>query len=169
MKGEGWIFANPEKVLIGIFIVTLLFATQLSKLKIFTDFEDLLPQNHPYIQTYNRIKQEFSGANQIVMVVEVEKGTIFTNETLKTIYDATQGVDSVPSVNHNLVWSLTHRTVRQMSVSPMGDLKSDLYYNVQAPPLSDAQLEALRLSVVANPRVYGLLVSPDFKAALIKA
>lgn len=169
MKGESWIFANPEKVLLGILIVTLFFATQLPKLKTFTDFDDLLPQNHPYIQTYNRIKQEFGGANQIVMVVEVEKGTIFTNETLKTIYEATQGVDSVPSVNHNLVVSLTHRTVRQMSVSPSGDLKSDVYYNVQAPPLTDAQLEALRLAVVANPRVYGLLVSPDFKAALIKA
>ena len=35
--------------------------------------------------------------------------------------------------------------------------------------ISDEQLNLLRQDVVANPRIYGPLVSPDMKVALIKA
>ncbi|MCP2937956.1 hypothetical protein NK983_35205, partial [Salmonella enterica subsp. enterica serovar Typhimurium] len=75
---------------------------------------------HSYIQTYNRIKENFGGANMIVMAIEVEQGTIFNNDTLKLVHEATQGVDNLPSVNHNLVSSLTHRTARKVFLSPEG-------------------------------------------------
>ena len=71
---EEWIFANPKVVLAFILVGTLLFGLALPKLRVFTDFSDLLPQNHAYIQTYNRIKENFGGANMIVMAIEVEQG-----------------------------------------------------------------------------------------------
>ncbi|MES3015372.1 MAG: MMPL family transporter [Pseudomonadota bacterium] len=169
MRGEEWLFANPKYVLGMILAVTLGFATQLPALKIYTDFSDLLPQKHDYIKTYNRIKETFGGANQIVMAIEVKEGTIFNDTTLKLIYDATQGVDSLPSVNHNLVSSLTHRTARKVYLTPDGNFASEGYYDVRQATRTPEQLEQLRKDVTANPRVYGLLVSPDFKAALIKA
>lgn len=61
-KAEGWIFANPKIVLSLIFLVTLAFAAALPKLRIYSDFSDLLPQEHSYIKTYNRIKENFGGA-----------------------------------------------------------------------------------------------------------
>jgi len=96
---EEWLFANPKIVLGLIFAVTCLFALALPKLRIYSDFADLLPQEHEYIKVYNRLKENFGGANMIVMAVEVEKGTIFNDETLKLIHEATQGVDNLPSVN----------------------------------------------------------------------
>lgn len=69
VRAEEWIFANPKIVLGLILAVTLAFATRLPGLRIYTDFSDLLPQQHPYIQTYNRIKENFGGANQIVMAI----------------------------------------------------------------------------------------------------
>jgi hypothetical protein len=75
-RAEEWIFANPKIVLALILVITALFGAALPKLRIYSDFADLLPQNHPYIQTYNRLKENFGGANMIVMAVEVEKGTI---------------------------------------------------------------------------------------------
>ena len=168
MRGEEWLFANPKYVLGMILAVTLGFATQLPALKIYTDFSDLLPQKHDYIKTYNRIKETFGGANMIVMAVEVEQGTIFNDDTLKLVYDATQGLDSLPSVNHNLVSSLTHRTARKVYLTPDGNFASEGYYDVRKATRTPEELEQLRKDVMANPRVYGLLVSPDFKAALIK-
>jgi predicted RND superfamily exporter protein len=109
-KAEEWIFRNPKVVLSLVMLVTILFGSALPKLRVFTDFSDLLPQNHAYIKVYNHLKESFGGANMIVMSIEVDKGTIFNDETLKLINDATQGVDSLPGVNHNLVSSLTHRT-----------------------------------------------------------
>ncbi|HMZ02022.1 MAG TPA: MMPL family transporter, partial [Pseudomonadota bacterium] len=88
---------------------------------------------------------------------------------LKLIHEATQGVDNLPSVNHNLVSSLTHRTARKVFLSAEGSFVSQPYYDPQKPSRSVAELEALKADVIANPTLYGLLVSPDLKAALIKA
>ena len=80
-RGEEWIFRNPKIVLSMVLAVTILFSMALPSLRVFTDFADLLPQNHSYIKVYNRLKENFGGANMIVMSVEVEKGTIFNDET----------------------------------------------------------------------------------------
>ena len=167
-NAEEWIFANPKIVLSLIFLVTLAFAAALPKLRIYSDFSDLLPQEHSYIKTYNRIKENFGGANMIVMAIEVEQGTIFNNDTLKLVHEATQGVDNLPSVNHNLVSSLTHRTARKVFLSPEGSFVSQPYYD-PAKTYSADELAQMQRDVIANPNLYGLMVSPDFKAALIKA
>ena len=132
-QGEEWIFANPKIVLSIVFIITCLFGAALPKLRVFTDFSDLLPQNHSYIKVYNRLKENFGGANMIVMAVEVDKGTIFNDETLKLIHEATQGVDNVPGVNHNLVSSLTHRTARKVFLDDQGGFASESYYDPLKP------------------------------------
>jgi hypothetical protein len=168
-RAEEWLFANPKIVLGLIFAVTVFFALALPKLRIYSDFADLLPQKHPYIQTYNRIKENFGGANLVVMAIEVEKGTIFNNETLQLIHETTQAVDNVEGVNHNLVTSLTHRTVRKVFLDETGSLTSTMYYDPLNPPADEAALERIKRDVAANPQVYGLLVSPDFRSALIKA
>lgn len=168
-RAEEWIFSNPKIVLSLILAVTMLFGIALPKLRIFTDFSDLLPQNHPYIKVYNRLKENFGGANVIIMAVEVEKGTIFNNETLRVIHEATKGVDSLPGVNHNLVSSLTHRTARKVFLDEQGSFRSESYYDPSKREWTVAELEQLKNDVIANPTIYGLLVSPDLKAALIRA
>ena len=123
-RAEEWIFANPKIILSMILAVTMLFAMALPKLRVYSDFSDLLPQNHPYIKVYNRLKENFGGANMIIMAVEVEQGTIFNDQTLALIHHATQGVDSLPGVNHNLVSSLTHRTARKSYLDEQGGFAS---------------------------------------------
>jgi predicted RND superfamily exporter protein len=168
-RGEEWLFANPKIVLGLILGATVLFGLALPQLRVYSDFSDLLPQNHSYIQTYNRIKQNFGGANMIVVSIEVEKGTIFNDETLKLIHEATQGIDDLPGVNHNLVSSITHRTARKVYLSEEGSFMSEPYYDPAKPARTVAELEQTKKDVIANPTLYGLLVSPDLKAALIKA
>lgn len=168
-RAEAWIFANPKYVLSAIFIVTLLFASQLRGLQMKSDFDDLLPQDHPYIELHNQIREGFGGVSMVVVEVEVEQGTIFTNQTLALINRLTEEVDSLPGVNHNLVSSLTHRTARQISLDASGNVRTRPYYDASAPPLSADGLAELQAAVTADPRVYGLSVSPDLKAAMIKA
>ena len=167
--GEEWLFANPRIVLGLIFAATLFWSLFLPKLRVYSDFADLLPQQHAYIKVYNRIKEGFGGANQIVMAIEVERGTIFNDATLKLVHEATQGMDNLPSVNHNLVASLTHRTARKVYLSAEGNFMSEPYYDPLKGGGTVAQLEQMKKDVIANPTIYGLLVSPDLKAALIKA
>lgn len=168
-RAEAWIFANPKYVLGAVFLISLLFATRLPHLQMQTNFDDLLPQKHPFIQLHNQIREGFGGVSAVTIVVEVEKGTIFTNETLQLINRITQEVDNLPSVNHNLVSSLTHRTARKISLDESGNVRSKPYFDMSAPALTDAELLQLQRDVMTDPRVYGLSVSPDLKSAMIKA
>lgn len=166
--GEEWLFANPKIVLSIIFAISVAFASLLPNLRMGTDFDDLLPQNHSFIQLHNQIKGDFGGASAVVVSVEVSDGDIFTPATLTLIDNLTQGVDSLTGVNHNLVSSLTHRTTRKITLDETGNIKSALYFDPSSPNLSQADLDQMRRDVMANPRVYGLMVSPDMKSAIIK-
>lgn len=168
-RAEAWIFANPKYVLSAILFITVLFATRIPGLQMQSDFDDLLPQKHPFIELHNQIRDSFGGVSVIAVAVEVEQGTIFSNEALAVINRVTQDVDSLPGVNHNLVSSVTHRTARKISLDESGNVRSQPYFDAGAATRTPAQLAQLRADVMADPRVFGLMVSPDLKAALIKA
>ena len=163
------VFARPKFILSLILLVTLFFAYQIPSVKMYSDFADLLPQEHTYIELHNEIKESFGGANVIIVGVEVESGDIFTNEALEKIHRITMAVDSLPGINHNLVASVTHRNSRKVWMTPEGNVNSESYYDPQGGTINPEALGELRSDVVADPRVYGPLVSPDMKMALIKA
>lgn len=166
---ELWIFNNPRKVLALIALLTVFFALRIPGLKIYTDFADLLPQQHPYIQLHNSIKDDFGGANVLVVGIEFDDGDLFTNERLALIDRVTQAVDNLPGVNHNLVSSVTHRNSRKIWLTEVGSINSQPYFDATKGPYSRDQLASMRADVSANPRVFGPLVAPDLKMALVKA
>ena len=166
---EVFVFYHPKSFLAAIVIATAFFATRIPYLEMYSNFADLLPQDHPYIQLHNDVKDTFGGANNVVIALSVEEGDIFTSDTLGRIHRLTQGVDSLPGVNHNLVRSLTHRTVRKTWLTELGNMNSEAYYDPLYPEMSASELAKIQLDVMANPTVYGLLVSPDLKSALIRA
>jgi predicted RND superfamily exporter protein len=162
------LFDHRKLVLLVVMLVTAWFAWHIPAVRMLSDFADLLPQQHPYIKLHNSIRDTFGGANIITMAVEVEEGTVFTNETLSRIHRITEGMDKLTSINHNLVTSLTHRNTRKISLTPDGNIRSVTYYDPQYGDYSADELAGMQRDVVASPRVFGLLVSPDLKAAIIK-
>jgi len=168
LKIDRWIFAWPKTILFLVFLATAFFAFQLPAVRMASDFADLLPQDHPYIQLHNEIRDTFGGANTVIVAVEVEEGTIFTNETLQRIHRITQAVDLLNGVNHNLVSSLTHRNTRKVWLNEYGTIRSAPHFDPLKDKYSAEELEKMAQDVISNPRVYGLMVSPDLKAALIR-
>jgi predicted RND superfamily exporter protein len=162
------IFASPRITLGIIVAITVFFATRIPGVQIVSDFSDLLPQQHPYIELHNEIRDVFGGANNVILALEVDEGTVFTNETLQRINRLTQGVDSLVGINHNMVKSLTHRTTRKVWLSQEGNVKSAPHFDPTHGEYSDEELAQMQADVIANPRVFGLLVSPDLKSALIR-
>ena len=162
------IFAIRKPILALVALLTIGFAFQIPALKIFTDFEGLLPQGNPFIKVHNEIRGLFGGANVLTVAVEVENGTIFSNENLALIDRVTQAMDNLPGINHNLVSSFTHRTSRFISLTEEGNVRSEVYFNPALLPMNDEQLAIMKAKVQIDPRMFGILVSPDLKAALIK-
>ncbi|MCB1663623.1 MAG: MMPL family transporter, partial [Pseudomonadales bacterium] len=165
---DKFIFAAPKTTLCLVLAATIFFAFQIPAVRMVSDFADLLPQEHPYIKLHNGIRDTFGGANNIILSVEVDEGTIFTNDTLDRLHRLTQAVDSISNINHNLVSSLTHRNTRKVWLNEEGTVKSTPHYNPGKGGYSDVELDEMKADVIANPRVFGLMVSPDLRSALIR-
>ena len=163
-----YLFSHRVSTLGVIFAITAYFAVHIPLVKMVSDFADLLPQDHPYIKLHNKIRDIFGGANIIILAVEVDNGTIFTDDTLARIDRITLALDTVHGINHNLLTSLTHRNTRKIYLTPDGSVKATPYFDPHKGGYSQAEFAEMITAVKTNPTVYGLLVSPDLKAAIIK-
>ncbi len=155
----------PAVVLVSL--VTGFFAYHAAQLELVTSFGELLPQSHPYIKIHNRFAHTFGGANNIMVMVEVRDGTIFNPQTLNKIWNMTQAMDTVYGVNHNQIESIAHRTVRYLKVAAGGTMRATPVMLGEV--RSQEEAEQIRRIVHSAENIYGILVSLDDKAALIRA
>ncbi|MBI3770474.1 MAG: MMPL family transporter [Deltaproteobacteria bacterium] len=156
---------NP--VMVVVLLVTGYFAYCAMQLQLVTSFGDLLPQTHEFVKVHNKYSGTFGGANNIVVMLQVKEGTIFTKDNLTKIFKMTEGMDTVYGVNHNQVESIGHRTVRHLRVAAGGTLRAEPVM-LRAPQSQD-EVEEIRRIVHNAENVYGLIVSLDDKSALIRA
>jgi uncharacterized protein len=154
-------------VSIVVLLITALFAYWGFQLHLVTSFGDLLPQDHEYIKIHNRFSGSFGGANNIMIMLEVKDGTIFTPENLNKIWKMTEGLDQVYGVNHNQIDSIAHRTVRYLKVAAGGTMRAQPVMTGEVQTQDEAN--QIRRNVHNSENIYGLLVSLDDKAALIRA
>ncbi|MFH0813103.1 MAG: efflux RND transporter permease subunit [Pseudomonadota bacterium] len=166
-KIAGFIIGRRKWIIAVMIVVTIFFGYHISRVEMFTEFSDLLPQKHPYIKIHNRFQKEFGGANVITIAIEVKNGTIFNKETLAKLIRLTDNVDLLPGVNHYQVASLAHRKVRYTEATPDGGLVVKQF--LEEVPQTQKQIEVLKNLVHTNDQVYGKFVSLDDKAALITA
>jgi uncharacterized protein len=154
-------------IMIVVLAVTAVFAYWAFQLKLETSFGDLLPQTHPFVQIHNKYAGTFGGANNVQLMVEVKDGDIFTVPTLARIYKITEAVDQVYGVNHNQIDSIGHRTTRYLRAQSGGFLRAEPVM-IGLPKTPD-DAASIRRIVHNTESVYGLLVSLDDKAALVRA
>ena len=156
---------NRIVVLTLIFIVTAVFLFAASKITMKTDFNDLLPQKHPFIKVHNKIRNIFGGANQVLIMVQVRKGDIFNSDTLSKVQWITRELEKIPGVDPYKIRSIASSKMKDfsfssgtMSITPL------MYPDV---PKDEKEMQELRDKVYSNPRYYGPYVSYDSKKTLI--
>jgi predicted RND superfamily exporter protein len=154
-------------VSIVVLVITGILGYLGFQLKLATSFGDLLPQTHPFVQVHNKYAGTFGGANNIQLMVEVPEGDIFTVPTLVRIYKITEELDKVYGVNHNQIDSIGHRTTRYLRAQAGGFLKAEPVM-IQMPKTSEDAAQIKRI-VHNTESIYGILVSLDDKAALVRA
>jgi predicted RND superfamily exporter protein len=138
-------------------------------MKVFTNFFDLYPPNHPYIQLYTQYRNMFGTANTVLVVVEVKKGTIFDDPaTVQKVERITLAMlHDIPGVNGEQVLSITHPKVKTTLTAGSGIKVVPLMY--PRVPENQEDLEFLKLKVYTTEGVKGLFVSEDDKATQVIA
>jgi len=136
---------------------------------IFTNFFDLYPPNHPYIQLYTKYRDMFGTANVVLITVEVKDGDIFTTpETIQKVDRITLDLlHNIPGVNGEQVMSITHPKLKTALTAGSGIKVVPLTY--PRLPQDAEDLAFMKQKVYTTEEVRGIFVSPDDKATLIIA
>jgi predicted RND superfamily exporter protein len=154
-------------VVIVLGIITAIMTYLAVHVEIKTVFNDLMPRNHSYVAVHNKFKQTFGGSNMVSIMLEVEQGDVFNSKVLGKVKKVTTDLQMVEGVNPFQIISLASKKLREVRASTSGiDTRPLMWPNL---PNGEAELAALRKSVLNNSMTYGAYVSTDLKATLITA
>ncbi len=135
--------------------LTLFFLYQALQLQVFSQFIDLLPRNHPFIQVYEKYNRQFGSANVVAAAIVAKNGTsIYSEEFLEKVYAFTDQIDKVEGVDHGQIASITAITIRDQAVDREGIMRSHQIIGEQSLALLEAQFfarRALRRAEAAVP------------------
>jgi predicted RND superfamily exporter protein len=118
---------------------TLFFLYHALGLQIFSQFIDLLPRNHSFIQVYEKYNRQFGSANVVAAAIVAKTGTIYDESFLEKVYAFTDQIDKVEGVDHGQIASITHITIRDQEVDREGIMRSKQIIGEQPIALLEAQ------------------------------
>ncbi len=164
-RGVDWLIAHRFPVVAIVLATSLAMLAYAAQIPIRTVFVDLLPRDHAYVQVNERFKESFGGSNVVSIMLEVEEGDIFRPEVLTRLKTVTEALRTVSAVDPFQINSLASRKAKEVRASTDGIENRPVMY----PDIPDTPegLAALRQSVLQNPLIYGVLVSPDLTATQV--
>jgi hypothetical protein len=163
---ERLIFNNRKLVILLFVLMTGFMLWQASHLRIDAGFAKLLPLQHPYMKTYLEYRDQFGGANRVVIALKTRDGDIFTPAFFEVLRDATDDVFFIPGVDRTRVMSLFTPNVRFTEVVEDGISGGNVIPDEFEP--TPAGLAQVRENILKSA-YYGRLVANDFSAAIISA
>ncbi|MDM0111436.1 efflux RND transporter permease subunit [Variovorax sp. J22R133] len=164
---EAFCFENRKVLLTVLAIFTAVMGFFALQLRMTAGFEKQMPIGHEYIQTFQQYRNDVLGANRLNIVVKARKGEIWTPAGLKKLYDVTQAVSFLPSVERLGVQSLW---------TPNSFVNEITEEGFRADPLIDGTItpEQLKPETIDNIRrttaqggFVGSLVSRDQTSAMV--
>ncbi len=163
---ENLIF-NNRKLVVAIFIILTIFMMyQASHLKIDAGFAKLLPLKHEYIQTYVEYREQFGGANRVVIAIKAREGDIFTPKFFEVLAELTDDVFFIPGVDRTRVMSLFTPNVRFTEVVEDGISGGNVIPDDFEP--TPEGLAKVRENILKS-NYMGRLVANDFSSAIVVA
>jgi predicted RND superfamily exporter protein len=161
-----FILKYPVIILFIIAIITIFFAYETQKVKLYFDPDDLLPQDHPYIVLKNKMEEVFGGSNITVVGIVRKEGNIYNPETLGKINRITDKILDMDGVIPAKVVSIAARKVKDIRGTEEGMEVKRMMREIPSDP---AEISRIRDAVFRNDLYLGTLVSHDGKAAAILA
>jgi len=154
-----------KNIVMGIILlITLFFGYFVSKLKVATVFDDLLPQGHEYIKVHNKFRHIFGGANHITIIVQVKQGDIFNKTTLGEIKWISEELFKIPGVDRFKIMSIGVPKMKKIMMNAQGFRIVPVMKTI---PETPEEMKAFKLSIYGNEMCYGPFVSFDSKKAMI--
>ena len=138
------------RVSIHVFVtaVTLFLSWHVRNMQVYTNFFDLYPPGHPYIQLYQQYRKMFGTANVLMIMIERKDGDIFNVDTINKINKATIQVMETSGVNPYQVRSLTHPKMKNIRITGAMITAYPIMY--PAPPKTPEDVKPIKNAVYTN-------------------
>ena len=164
---EPHVFGHRGLILAVFALVTIALGwVAATGLRLDTNFNKQLPLEHEYIQTYLDHKEEFGGANRLLIAVIARDRNMFTPEFFQALKVATDEVFFIEGVDRARVQSLWTPNTRYTEVVEGGIEAGDVIPSDFQP---DAEGLARVRENILKAGIVGRLVANDFSGAMVSA
>ena len=163
---EHLLFSRRRLVIAVFAIVTLAMAWLATGLRVDAGFTKLVPLEHEYMQTFLEYRDEFGGADRVVIALMARDGDMFTPEFFARLREVTDATFFLPGVDRTQVFSILTPNVRFIEVVEDGIAAGDVL-PVDFEP-SEAGLARVRENII-KAGIVGRLVANDFSGAIVSA
>ena len=161
-----WLFSHRLLVLVFFIVATVFLFWSASKTRVDAGFTKQLPLTHEYIQTFLEYREEFGGANRVLIAFTVEEGDIFNPLFFELLREATDEAYFIPGVDRAQVTSIWTPNVRFVEIVEDGFAGGNVVPADFAGTPED--LQVVKENIVKSGRL-GQLVANDFSGAIISA
>ncbi len=161
-----WIMRHRLGVSIAFVLVTLGATAGFPGVEIRTIFNDLLPKDDPFVQVFFD-HRNFGNPLTMSVMVKNRNGDIFNAETLGKVHQLTRDIDLAPSVDHDLLISISTEKLRYARATPLGIDSQPLMDD--KPPSTPEQMADFRRRVEKSPNAQRFYISADQTATIINA
>lgn len=166
---ERLFFRHRLATLLTMVIVTILMAIFAAQLRMSAGFDKQLPQQHPFIKTFNEYRDVLFGANRLVVVLHAREGDIWSPEALSRLHDLTQAIFFMPGVDRRTVTSLWTPNTRAVQITEEGMKSEDVIGgDVTVDNLDEAAISGIRERTIIGGFI-GSLVANDDSGAMVVA
>nr|WP_256675861.1 efflux RND transporter permease subunit [Pseudomonas sp. R5(2019)] len=150
-------------------LFTLVMGWYALQLRMDAGFEKQLPIGHEYVQTFQQYRGELPGANRLTIVLRAREGNIWTAAGLKRLYQLTQAVQALPSLDRVGVQSLWTPNSFVSEITEEGFRAEPLIDGTVSPDaLTPAVIESIREATTRGGFI-GTLVARDQSSAMVTA
>ena len=165
-RAERLLFARRRLVLAAFGIVTLALTWLAAGLRVDAGFTKQVPLEHEYMRTFVEHRDEFGGADRVVIAVVARDGDMFTPGFFEVLREVTDAVFFLPGVDRTQVHSVLTPNVRFIEVVEDGIAAGNVVPADFEP--TPAGLARVRENII-KARLVGRLVANDFSGALVSA
>ena len=163
---ERLLFARRRLVLAAFVLVTLAMGWLATGLRVDAGFTKLVPIEHEYMRTFLQYRDEFGGADRVVIAVMARRGDMFTPEFFAVLREVTDATFFLPGVDRAQVFSILTPNVRFIEVVEDGITAGNVL-PVDFEP-TDAGFARMRENII-KAGIVGRLVANDFSGAIVAA
>lgn len=166
-KMANMLFGHRKAFLALFALITVLLGLSATQLRVDAGFEKMIPLQHPYMETFTAYRQDFGGANRVVIALRAQEGEdIYSPEFFRALKAVTDDVFFLPGVDRASVMSLFTPNVRFIEVVEAGFSGGNVIHAEFN--YTEADLARVRENVLKSGYV-GRLVANDFKGAIVAA